>query len=49
MPTPARVVVVPVEPGPLLVEEIALPDPGPYQVILKQFASGVCHSQLHHR
>jgi Zn-dependent alcohol dehydrogenase len=27
--------------------EINLPDPGPYQVVVKQFASGVCHSQLH--
>jgi Zn-dependent alcohol dehydrogenase len=29
------------------VEEVELPDPGPQQVIVKQFASGVCHSQLH--
>jgi Zn-dependent alcohol dehydrogenase len=47
MPTPARVVVVPQEQGPLRVEEVALPDPGPHQVVVKQFASGVCHSQLH--
>ncbi len=47
MPTPARVVVVPQQPGPLRVEELHLPDPGPYQVVVKQFASGVCHSQLH--
>jgi Zn-dependent alcohol dehydrogenase len=47
MPTPARVVVVPQEHAPLRVEEINLPDPGPYQVVVKQFASGVCHSQLH--
>ena len=47
MPTPARVVVVPQEPGPLRVEALNLPDPGPYQVVVKQFASGVCHSQLH--
>ena len=48
MPTPARVVVVPQEMGArLLVEELKLPDPGPYQVVVKQFASGVCHSQLH--
>jgi Zn-dependent alcohol dehydrogenase len=32
---------------PLVVDEIRLPDPGPGQVIVKQFASGVCHSQLH--
>jgi Zn-dependent alcohol dehydrogenase len=47
MPTPARVVVVPDHEGPLTVEELNLPDPGPYQVVVKQFASGVCHSQLH--
>jgi len=47
MPTPARVVVVPDHEGPLTIEEVNLPDPGPYQVVVKQFASGVCHSQLH--
>lgn len=24
-----------------------LPDPGPHQVVVRQFASGICHSQLH--
>ncbi|HIG40780.1 MAG: zinc-binding dehydrogenase [bacterium] len=47
MPTPARVVVLPQEPGPLEVVSLDLPDPDPYQVIVKQYASGVCHSQLH--
>jgi Zn-dependent alcohol dehydrogenase len=47
MPTHARVVVVPKEKGPLDVLEMDLPDPGPYEVVVKQFASGVCHSQLH--
>ncbi len=47
MPTPARVVVLPVADGPLQVVDVQLPDPGPYQVIVKQHASGVCHSQLH--
>ena len=47
MPTPSRVVVVPGEPGPLQLVELNLPDPGPYQVVVKQFASGICHSQLH--
>lgn len=32
---------------PMAVDELELPDPGPDQVIVKQFASGVCHSQLH--
>ena len=47
MPTAARVVVVPQDQGPLTVEDVTLPDPGPRQVVVKQFASGVCHSQLH--
>ncbi len=47
MPTPARVVVLPPQPGPLEVIDLDLPDPGPYEVIVKQYASGVCHSQLH--
>ncbi|MDZ7728113.1 MAG: alcohol dehydrogenase catalytic domain-containing protein [Dehalococcoidia bacterium] len=49
MPTPARVIVVPPgETAPTLrVDEVKLPDPGPHQVIVKQFASGICHSQLH--
>ena len=48
MTTTARVVVLPQAAGaPLRVEEIALPDPGPSQVVVRQFASGICHSQLH--
>ena len=47
MPTPSRVVVCPSGQGPLRIDEIALPDPGPHQVVVKQFASGICHSQLH--
>ncbi len=47
MPTPARVVVLPQQPGPLEVRDLLLPDPADYQVVVKQFASGVCHSQLH--
>ncbi|MCZ6890865.1 MAG: zinc-binding dehydrogenase [Gammaproteobacteria bacterium] len=47
MGTPARVVVLPQAQAPLQIQEIELPDPGPTQVVVKQFASGVCHSQLH--
>ena len=47
MGTPARVAVLPVETSTLRIEELTLPDPGPTQVVVKQFASGVCHSQLH--
>lgn len=31
----------------MVIDDIEIPDPGPTQVIIKQFASGVCHSQLH--
>jgi Zn-dependent alcohol dehydrogenase len=47
MPTSARVVVLPAENANLRIEEVKIPDPGPHQVVVKQFASGVCHSQLH--
>jgi Zn-dependent alcohol dehydrogenase len=37
-----------VEPNkPLVVDEVEFPDPAPDQVLVKLFASGVCHSQLH--
>ena len=32
---------------PLIVDEVEFPDPGAGQVLVKLFASGVCHSQLH--
>lgn len=47
MGTPARVAVLPTDTSVLRIEELTLPDPGPTQVVVKQFASGVCHSQLH--
>jgi Zn-dependent alcohol dehydrogenase len=31
----------------MVIDEIDLPDPGPTQVSIRQFATGVCHSQLH--
>lgn len=43
----ARVVVLPKESGPLRVERACLPEPGPHEVIVKQSASGICHTQLH--
>jgi Zn-dependent alcohol dehydrogenase len=37
-----------VEPNkPLVVDEVEIPDPAPDQVLVKLFASGVCHSQIH--
>lgn len=47
MGTAARVAVLPVDTPKLRVEEVVLDDPGPTQVVVKQFSSGVCHSQLH--
>ncbi len=32
---------------PLRIETVELPDPGSTDVVVRQFASGVCHSQLH--
>jgi Zn-dependent alcohol dehydrogenase len=32
---------------PLVIDEVEFPDPAPGQVLVKLFASGVCHSQLH--
>ena len=47
MGTQARVVVLPQDSNTLRVESIELPDPQPNQVVVRQFASGICHSQLH--
>ncbi len=32
---------------PLAVEAVTLPDPGPLEVLVQLYASGICHSQLH--
>ena len=47
MTTQSNVVVLPVDTATLRIESIALPDPDPHQVVVRQFASGICHSQLH--
>ena len=47
MATKGRAAIL-VEPNrPLVVDEIEFPDPAPDQVLVKLFASGVCHSQIH--
>ena len=46
MTTTARVVVLPQHSSELKIESIELPEPGAEQVVVKQFASGICHSQL---
>ena len=47
MPIKTNVAVLGINPGPLKIMEVELPDPGPHQVVVKQYASGICHSQLH--
>ena len=32
---------------PLVVDEVDVPDPAPDQVLVRVFATGICHSQLH--
>ena len=39
--------VLPESDSQLRIEEVSLPDPGPTQVVVRQYASGICHSQLH--
>jgi Zn-dependent alcohol dehydrogenase len=31
----------------MVIDDLDLPDPGPTHVVVRQFATGVCHSQLH--
>jgi Zn-dependent alcohol dehydrogenase len=45
MKTPAAIFVGTGQP--MVIDDIELPDPGPTQVLVRQFATGVCHSQLH--
>jgi len=47
MATLARIAVQPIGDGPLRIEKVNIPDPEPSQVLIKQYASGVCHSQIH--
>lgn len=47
MPTKTRAAIKIEHGAPLAIEEITLPDPGPDEVLVKLFASGICHSQLH--
>ena len=41
----ARAAVTPGD-GSLRVEDLVMPDPSPHQVVVRLFASGICHSQL---
>jgi Zn-dependent alcohol dehydrogenase len=42
-----RIAVLPAGQTTLAVKELTFPDPAANQVIIRQYASGVCHSQLH--
>src|ERR671936_840333 len=47
MPTRSKAAIL-VEPNaPLVVDDVTFPDPQPDHVLIKLFASGICHSQLH--
>ena len=47
MPTDARVVVALPGTNELQIQDVRLADPAPNEVLIRQYASGVCHSQLH--
>ena len=47
MPTKSRAAILVESRKPLVVDEVTFPDPAPDQVLVKLFASGICHSQLH--
>ncbi len=47
MSTPARIAILPQGSDTVRIDEIMLPDPGPHQVLIKIFSTGLCHSQLH--
>ena len=48
MNTMARVVVLPPGGEKLQIQSVRIPDPGPWEVVVEQRATGVCHSQLDH-
>ena len=45
--TKANIAILPQDSPTLRIEEVLLPDPKPNQVVVKQYASRICHSQLH--
>ena len=47
MPTRAKAAVLVAPNEPLVIDHVTFPDPQPDQVLIKLFASGICHSQLH--
>jgi Zn-dependent alcohol dehydrogenase len=47
MPTPSKAAILVEANQPLVIDQVTFPDPDPDQVLVRLFASGVCHSQLH--
>ena len=47
MPTRFKAAVLVAPNAPLVIDYVTFPDPQPDQVLIKLFASGICHSQLH--
>src|SRR5262249_51910273 len=47
MPTRSKAAVLVTPNAPLVIDHVTFPDPQPDQVLIKLFASGICHSQLH--
>ena len=47
MPTKTPAAILIKKGKPMVIDDIELPDLGPSHVLVKQFATGVCHSQLH--
>ena len=45
--TTANIAILPQDSQILRIEEVSMPDPQPNQVVVKQYSSGICHSQLH--
>ncbi|MCP4961340.1 MAG: zinc-binding dehydrogenase [Actinomycetia bacterium] len=43
----ARVAVLPKEHGPIRIETVELGNPTGHEVLIREFATGICHSQLH--
>jgi S-(hydroxymethyl)glutathione dehydrogenase/alcohol dehydrogenase len=48
MKATARVVVLPPGGQELEIQTVSMPNPGPYEVVVEQHATGICHSQLDH-
>jgi S-(hydroxymethyl)glutathione dehydrogenase/alcohol dehydrogenase len=48
VPTTAKIVLLPARAKQLEIQTVTIPDPGPFEVVVRQFATGICHSQLDH-